>query len=524
MPDELLDVTLRMDRVANDVTHKRVMQTMDDLASHGYKTGPSARIASVVFGKEEPMFDDPPASVAEKEWANLGLNKSQKDAVRFALSARDVAVIHGPPGTGKTTTVIEIIQQLIKRGGDTVRILACGPSNISVDNMVERLASTKTRIVRLGHPARLLPSVLKHALDAVVKTAEGADLVEDIRREMDVAQRDLGRTKDWGERRRLRGALKDLRKELSKREHKALDNAINGAQVVLCTITGAASKVLGRSQFDYVVIDEAPQALEAHCWIAMLRGKRVIIAGDHCQLPPTILSDKAARGGLSETLFDRIHGAHKTKATRMLETQYRMNEKIMDWSSKEMYEGRLKADPKVASHVLCELPGVKKTEETSCALFMIDSAGCNMHESESADDESKSNDGEADVTAAYVRRLLAAGVKPGDIAIITPYNAQVTLLKQRLADVGEALEIGSVDGFQGREKEAVVISMVRSNDDGEVGFLKEDRRMNVAVTRGRRHVCIVGDSGTLCSHEFLDRLVGHFMEHGEVRSAEEFVQ
>lgn len=189
-----------------------------------------------------------------------------------------------------------------------------------------------------------------------------------------------------------------------------------------------------------------------------------------------------------------------------------------------MYSGKLTSAPSVKEHLLCELPKVKKTEETSSALFFIDTTGCSLYETESKDDESKSNEGEAEVVVKHVNNLLEAGVQEHEIAVITPYNAQVGILRSKLSVAHPKIEIGSVDGFQGREKEAVVISLVRSNDDRQVGFLSEHRRLNVAVTRARRHVCLIGDSDTVSSDKFLSRLVDWFTEHGELRSAEEYLQ
>jgi len=299
---------------------------------------------------------------------------------------------------------------------------------------------------------------------------------------------------------------------------------------VCTTLSGAASSKLQKlSNFDYVCIDEVSQSLEAECWIAALQGKRLILCGDPLQLPPTIKSSKAATEGLERTLFDRLQKKFGDQVVRMLTVQYRMNEGISEWASKEMYKGKLKADPKVAKHLLIDLPTVAKKKSQLdqdeapylfTPLYLIDTAGCDLLESVGDDGDSKFNDGEANVAVQHVKALIAAGVAPSEIAVITPYNAQVQRLQSQLRLEYPDLEIGSVDGFQGREKEAIVLSLVRSNDAGEVGFLKEDRRLNVAVTRARRHVALVCDSATMESHPFLKHMVEYFEAHGEVTSAQ----
>ena len=221
-------------------------------------------------------------------------------------------------------------------------------------------------------------------------------------------------------------------------------------------------------------------------------------------------------------MFDRIRSLWGAKVVRMLKIQYRMNELISNWASTEMYHSELVPHDSVRHRTLNQLPKTKNTEETAAVLMLIDTAGCNMMESEAADDESKFNEDEAKVVQKHVEKLVADGIPPNEIAVITPYNAQVTVLKGLLKEKYPEIEIGSVDGFQGREKEAVVISLVRSNDNGEVGFLKEDRRLNVAITRAKRHVCVVCDSETVGKHPFLQRMVDYFFENGVVASAEQY--
>ncbi|XP_022094082.1 DNA-binding protein SMUBP-2-like [Acanthaster planci] len=515
----------RLTKLANDVTYRRLKRSLSDLDA--CSSSQAHHLVDVLFGEADvspPSLPLPqprqPAESAELQFFNENLDRSQREAVTFALGQRDVAIIHGPPGTGKTTTIVEIIRQAVKQ---KLKVLACAPSNVAVDNLVERLAAGKVHIVRLGHPARLLHSIQRYALDAILASSEEAGIVRDVRKEIDQTRTLLSKTKQAGEKRRLRDEARTLRKELREREQHAVQEILQRADVVLATNTGASPtgplSHLPREHFDLAVVDECAQALEAGCWIPLLLAPRCVLAGDHQQLPPTILSDRAAADGLAVSLMERAVKLHDDKITRMLTTQYRMNSAIMRWSSDALYDGKLAADESVARHLLKDLPGVEQNEDTSLPLLLIDTAGCGLEELDLESEVSKGNEGEADLVAVHIERLLDSGVPAWEIAVIAPYNLQVELLRLRLSGRHPDLEIKSVDGFQGREKEAVVISLVRSNSKGEVGFLAEDRRINVAVTRARRHVAVICDSDTIRHHGFLKNLVEYMEANGEVRSA-----
>jgi DNA polymerase alpha-associated DNA helicase A len=397
-----------------------------------------------------------------------------------------------------------------------------------VDNIVERLSQHKIPIVRLGHPARLLPSVLNHSLDVLTQTSDAAEIVKDVRKEMDSKQTSIRKTKSGKERRLIYGDLRELRKEYREREKKCIGDLVGGSKVVLATLHGSGGFQLRKEDFDVVVIDEASQALEAQCWVPLLAAKKVVLAGDHLQLPPTIKSlnsktkakkETKEKGGdreeeiiegmtLETTLFDRLLAMHGEGIKRMLTTQYRMHENIMRFPSDELYGGKLIAAEGVKKRLLKDLPyEVQETEDTSEPLVFWDTQGGDFPERTEEEgaskkgrglmSESKSNEMEAALVKLHVQNLIDAGVKPEDIAVITPYNAQLALMSGPLKEAFPGIELGSVDGFQGREKEAVIVTLVRSNAEGEVGFLSDKRRLNVAMTRPKRHLCIIGDSETV---------------------------
>ena len=374
---------------------------------------------------------------------------------------------------------------------------------------MERLAPHKVPIIRLGHPARLLPNVLDHSLDVLTQTSEAAEIVKDVRKEMDSKQANIKKTRNGRERKGIYNEIKELRKEFREREKQCVTNLVSGSKVVLATLHGAGGHQLRHENFDVVIIDEASQALEAQCWIPLLSGKKVVLAGDHLQLPPTIKSlkgeSKTGKGkavidagsesnsgiSLEMTLFDRLLSLHGTSIKRMLTTQYRMHSMIMRFPSDELYDSKLIAADFVKLRLLVDLPyKVQDTENTREPLVFYDTQGGNFPEKIEDDEQdrktsksallgdSKSNEMEAALVKMHVRNLIEGGVMPEDIAVVTPYNAQLALISQDLKERYPGIELGSVDGFQGREKEAIIVSLVRSNPDRLVGFLGEKRRLN----------------------------------------------
>ncbi|KAG9694799.1 DNA helicase, partial [Aureobasidium melanogenum] len=524
-------------KLANDVTYKRMNQTMTKLLK--MPESEHSTLMRVLFGQSSAVSVQPRDMAEELEWLDPSLNDSQKEAIKFALASPEVALIHGPPGTGKTHTLIELIRQCLKKG---LRLLVCGPSNISVDNIVERLSPHKVPMVRLGHPARLLPGVLNHSLDILTRTSDAAALVKDIRNEMDAKQASIRKTRNGRERKAIYGEIKELRKDYRQREAACVSSLVRESKVVLATLHGAGGFHLKSQEFDIVIVDEASQALEAQCWVPLLSSgaSKLILAGDHLQLPPTIKSSnskstnqnpKTWQGGvnLETTLFDRMLDLYGDDIKRMLTIQYRMHEKINAFPSAALYESKLMAAESVKARLLKDLPyDVEETEDTTEPVVFWDTQGGEFHEKTDDDDEpkskssllgeSKSNELEAAIVKKHVQSLVDAGIKAEDIAVVTPYNGQLAVLSQLLKERFVGIELGSIDGFQGREKEAVIVSLVRSNAEHEVGFLAEKRRLNVAMTRPKRHLCVVGDSETVGrGSKFLKSWMEFLEENADLR-------
>ena len=489
VPDKKVSVVM----LANEATYKRQRDTMEKLRNLNSREV-AFDLAEVLLGNSAPRMT---VKETQMEFFNNTLNHNQQEAVNFVLDkCGQVGVIHGPPGTGKTTTVVEVIKQAAKRG---LRVLATAPSNIAVDNLVEKLQDLK--IVRIGHPARMLETTVKYSFDSLLKKTDNFAISQDIRKEIN----SLAKTRS------NHGELNALRKELRERDLKSSQELLSSCQVILATCISSASYPVAKFSaaiggFDLVIIDEAAQALECACWVPTLMGKKLILAGDHKQLPPTIISKQAAAEGLSISLMERICGLYPY-TSYLLEIQYRMNTKIMNWSNHEFYQDRLVAADGVKDRLLEGFPH---------PLVLIDTAGGGVYES---GEISKYNPGEAEIVEKFVSELKACGVS--DIAIITPYNAQVEVLRTNFKE----LEVATVDGFQGREKDVIVISMVRSNRRQEVGFLADFRRLNVAVTRAKKLVCVVMDSDTVDSGKspaFLKTFVKYFRENALCLNFQEY--
>jgi ATP-dependent RNA/DNA helicase IGHMBP2 len=510
--------TWRIDLSADEVARDRQRFALQ--LFQNVEKGRHLELRTALLGERQPEFK--PAVSATDE--SSGLNASQREAIAFALSGQDVSIIHGPPGTGKTTTVAALIRQATERGE---KVLATAPSNLAVDNLLERLLRAGVKAVRLGHPARVLPELREHTLDLLVENHPDLKVARKLLKEArvlrDQASRFTRAKPARGAKQEMRAEAKELVADAQRIERQVVAELLDGAEALCVTLTGIDHEVLGPRQFDLAVIDEACQSTEPACWIPLIRSRRLILAGDHCQLPPTVVASKSQREGFSVSLQERLIKRFGEQAiSRKLTTQYRMHQAIMEFSSREFYAGELIAHASVAGHLLADLPGIERVPLTETPLEFIDTAGANYNEELEPDGESRRNPEEAALVERKVDALIGAGVAPSEIAVISPYSAQVRLLREKFGEDGP--EVDTIDGFQGREKEAVVLSLVRSNATGEIGFLGDTRRMNVALTRARRKLIVIGDSSTIGGHPFYSRLLGYFEQQGAYKSVWEEVQ
>jgi ATP-dependent RNA/DNA helicase IGHMBP2 len=533
-------------QVGSDATYKRQRHALVELAKASTNPShPSFGLVQCLFrGAAARKSDENALELSHAQQQILStLNESQQSAVIHAMCS-NLAVIWGPPGCGKTMSLSAYVALEVMRGSRQ-RILVVAPSNAAVDNMAERLAllsaqtNAKIRFVRAGHPARVHPAVAEHTLEARLAQTDEAGLARDCMNECAVLDEKARKARS-GERRALRAEMRDLRKEARKRERDALRRLLGTVDVVLSTTAGAGGRVLehatATAPFDIVCVDEAGQGSEISCLIALLRGKRAILCGDPCQLAPTVKSKGDSGQGLSKTLLDRIFSSTCLRPqVRMLDTQYRMHEVISKWSSDAFYDGKMKPHPSVATRLVKDLPGVDALSQEAAAnldtpFILYDTAGLAGFEESSPEDDdksllhaSKSNAGEADVVLSHVQDLLESGVSPSSIGIISPYSGQVQTLRSLLrnAGVSKQVEISTVDSFQGREMDVIVLSLVRSNARRVCGFLSDRRRLNVAITRARRSVVMICDSQTISKDPFLSDLVDYASEHGDYRLAPE---
>lgn len=525
LPNESEYVEAGVQILFDEKSYKEMEKALREFTDSEDKT--IIRLKKIIYGFAQCSFNENYAPVE-----NYKLNKNQNKALNLVLSANDLAVIHGPPGTGKTTTLIQAILQTLER---EKQVLVCAPSNAAVDLLVEKLVENKVETIRIGHPARITPELLDQTTDVKITKHPSYKYLKDTKKRAEEFRRTASKYK-----RKYRQTEREQRKELYREasrlstEAEMLENYIieditTKASVVACTMIGAAAGLLKNIKFRTVFIDEAAQALEPANLIPIMKAERIIFAGDHCQLPPTVKSPQAVAGGLSRTLFEKVAEKQKNAAV-MLNEQYRMNRSIMTFSSKMFYDNRLIANEKVADH---------KIFNDDMPLEFIDTAGCGFFEQTEAETKSTYNREEADLLfkhfVAYIKRCEEVGKlnEIQNIGIISPYKAQVNLLNEKFEEMSEAQEISdssirkisvrTIDSFQGQERDIVYISLVRSNEKGETGFLSDTRRMNVAMTRAKKKLVIIGDSGTITNNKFYENFLDYVNAENAYRSAFEFI-
>ncbi len=442
------------------------------------------------------------------------LNTSQERAVNDVLRAKDVRVLHGPPGTGKTTTLVEAINETLMR---ETQVLVCAQSNTAVDWISEKLVDCGIPVLRIGNPTRVNDKMLSFTYEHRFADHPDYPKLWQVRRDMREMRR---RRREKAEHFHQKlDRLKELAVEL---EVRITGDIFGQVRVIASTLVGAGNKLLDGKRFGTVFIDEAAQALEAACWIPIRRASRVILAGDHCQLPPTVKSLQALKGGLGKTLMERIV-ENKPECVSLLEVQYRMNDEIMQFSSDFFYQGQMKSAPEVAHRLI---------HEGDAPILWFDTSTIELGEDEQNDFKEKFvgetfgriNKGEANLTLSLLQiyfqrvgkqRILNDRI---DVGIISPYRAQVQYLKRLIKKRAffkpfrHLISVNTVDGFQGQEHDVILISLVRANDMGQIGFLRDLRRMNVAITRARMKLFILGDAPTMTRHPFYRRLYDYIQE------------
>ncbi len=487
-----------------------------------------AELRDVLYGIKPAEF--------EKENDQLqitGLNQSQNEAVKKIIAAKDIAIIHGPPGTGKTTTLVQAIRQTLN---SERQVLVCSSSNTAVDLLTEKLHREGINVLRLGNPARISEDVINNTLDAKIAAHESYKDLKSYRKTADEYFRMAGKYKrNFGKAEREQRQLlyieaRKILQEARQLEDFILHEQFDKAQIIACTPVVSSGRMMRDKHFTTVFIDEAAQALEPMCWIPITRSDRVIFAGDHFQLPPTVKSKKAESMGLKETLMERCMSLENVSI--MLNTQYRMNEKIMNFSNHEFYQNGLKADASVKDTVL----SFDENEYLLHSPFdFIDTAGCGYNELLNPESLSTSNPDEAQLLLKHLKNLLEQYEQSNKqnrkitIGIISPYKEQVQLLTTKIAEdeylktYSSQIAIKTVDGFQGQERDVIYISLVRSNDSQEIGFLSDTRRMNVALTRAKKKLVVIGDSATFGNHPFYKSFLDYTESIGAYKSAWEFI-
>jgi ATP-dependent RNA/DNA helicase IGHMBP2 len=470
------------------------------------KTGRTAELRELLLGTAEPTYRD--NETLPFPW----LNRSQEAAVNKVLNARDVAIVHGPPGTGKTTTLVEAIYETLRREN---QLLVCAQSNMAVDWISEQLSDRGISVLRIGNPTRVTDKMLSFTYE---RRFESHPLYTELWSVRQAIRNLYAQARHGGNHKVLHDKIAALRDRGNALEIGINQDLFDQSRVIACTLTGAANRVLEGKRFQSLFIDEAAQALEAACWIAINKSDRVIFAGDHCQLPPTIKCSRAAHDGLERTLMEKV-AANKPAYVSMLNTQYRMNEAIVKFPSEWFYHGQLKTAPEI---------GHRNILEYDMPMVWYDTAEMEFKEETTADGTGRSNTEEA----RFIIRILeeyASSIgfrriqdEHIDFGLISPYKNQVQklrlLTKQSavLRSIRHSITINTIDGFQGQERDVILISLVRANEDGNIGFLSELRRMNVAITRAKMKLIIVGDASTLTRHPFYHKLYDHIKKDGKI--------
>ncbi len=542
VPDWLEMGQLGVDMLFDDRTYSEM-----EKALHAVMKAKGDRLAEL-----RQLFTDPNAAKRyaldnaplDADAFQSELNASQQQAVNAILANQDAVIVHGPPGTGKTTTLVAAIARLCEREST---VLVTAPSNTAADLLTERLHDKGINVVRVGNVSRVDESVLAHTLDSILANHPESKNIRKVKLQAAEYRRQTRKHKrtfdaeDRRERQHLKSQASDLEAWARTLEDRLVDEVLTGAQAIVCTLVGAAHPVLDRRHFRTCIIDEAAQALEPACWIPIAKSSRVVLAGDPFQLPPTVKSQEAARNGLSKTLIER--GIELLpERVHLLDVQYRMHRAIMDFSNDYFYNGSLKAAHGVGDRRLLVLGKDGATVTVFDPVTFVDTAGCGFDEKKgNSTSESRAasryNPEEALLVREHLLQLIQTFRETGlfpSVGILSPYREQVTHLDALLREdpdiaphmegLRAAISINTIDGFQGQERDVVYISLVRSNAKHEIGFLSDYRRMNVAMTRARMLLVVIGDSATIGHNKFYASLLEFIEKNGRYQTAWEYMR
>ncbi len=514
-PNWIEDGKLGVDLLFDESTYDEMEKTLRKLKNP--QEDRITELIPILLGQKEPEF------TVMSDASVFGLNLSQQQAIAKVMAAKDVALIHGPPGTGKTTTIVQAISAVLQNES---QVLVCAASNTAVDLLVERLHQESIRVLRLGHPGRVDEEVVSHTLDVQLTQHPDAKMLKDLRKKSEEMRgvglkykRKFGK-EERQQRRLLLEESRKLKEDALLLESHMIHQLIQGVQVIACTLIGSNSEYLRNRKFSTLFIDEASQALEPACWVPILKAGRVVMAGDHKQLPPTIKSKEAARDGLEETIFERVMEKH-VQASTMLTVQYRMQPEIAAFSNDYFYAGGLEVGDIVQN----------RRQLFKGSSTFIDTAGCGFSEEVNPETLSTFNTEQGQFTLKYLDLWLQDNPEGRNctIGVIAPYRAHLEVLRQYIQyyewydQLKDQITINSVDAFQGQERDVILLDLVRSNEKGEVGFLADIRRTNVALTRARYFLGVIGDSSTLSFLPFYDEMIQHFQQRDAYASAFEYL-
>lgn len=523
LPDWAYEGKLGLNIQFDDNSYNEMQNALDVVINA--KNNRVAELREMIEGNISLSFKKPDNDIVIQR-----LNLSQNRAVRHVLASEDICIIHGPPGTGKTTSLVEAIRLTLQ---EEPQVLVCAPTNSAVDLITEKLGELGIDVLRLGHPARISEGLLESGLDGKITKSPYYKDIRQLRRNAEEYFRMAGKYKrvfgkeEAQQRSAYYAEARNCIKEARLLEDYVVDELFKTSKVICCTPVTSNHRGLQKKTFRTLFFDEASQALEPMVWIPLLKCRRLVLSGDHFQLPPVVKSIEAKKGGLDVTLLDRCMKFEE--AVVLLNRQYRMSNAIMGFSNDYFYKGELIADESAAGNRLTN----NEDSYLSQSIEFIDTAGCGFDEIQNPETLSYSNPNEGQVLFLHLQQLLTDYMAEEDlpaleIGIISPYKEQIEWLKDNRTAFPlnetklSSLTIKTIDGFQGEERDVIYISLVRSNENQEIGFLSDLRRMNVAITRAKKKLVVIGDSATVGAHPFYRSFLEYCEKNGLYRSAWEY--